>query len=254
MSNEIQIDTLLDELFKKNMPAKAVEAELEKSGAENPAEEMALHIAAINAIKRYNVLLQVQQVHQGFVPVATNQAPVKSIRPKVVKWVMGIAASLLLILAGRFAFEYSANSSTKLYSAIYEPYNVNTDRTGQNTQETNPAIITAFNSKNYAGVIKIYEGLEKSGNREMFLAAYSFHQLADYQKAAALCELILQNNKTANPKLYNDEAEFYAALSYLKLKNTAEAAKLFKAIHENPRHTYYEKVTNKIMRRINWLK
>jgi tetratricopeptide (TPR) repeat protein len=253
MSNDLLIENLLNDWVKKRRTAHETEAMLANAGDTNPAETIALHSAAVLAIKRLNVLQQVQDVHNNYVHSLIKKAPVRFIRPALAKWALRIAASVLLFFGFRFAFEYANTNSKQLYTEIFEPYNINTDRSADNVPQTSIELVTLFKKQNYPAVIQAYKSLEKSGNREKFLTAYAQHQTGGYQEAVNLYFEILNNNLHNDLKLYNDEAEFYAALSYLKMKKPELARKLFRKIYETSQHTFHERVTKRTMRRLRWL-
>ncbi len=260
MTNNIQIESVLDELLKnKIVKTEAVEL-LEKENVEDTSAEIDLHYATAKAIQRYAVLKQVQSVHSAYITTSTKEetiTPAKEKMPKIipikpVKWLMGIAASLFVFAAAWFTYQYSTTNSSKLYSEMYQPYNVNTDRGIGDISTHN--MVKEFQAGNYSAVIKTFESLPTSNSREKFLAAYAYHEVASYTRAIELLRQLLTYNDQTNTRLYNDEAEFYLGLSFLKIKDAASAKVVFGAIKKNPDHTFHERVSKWTMTRLNWLK
>jgi tetratricopeptide (TPR) repeat protein len=113
--------------------------------------------------------------------------------------------------------------------------------------------IQQYKDKDYKAVIKTWQSLRGANNREKFLAASAFHETGDYQQAVNVLQQIVQNNSQTGNRLYNDEAEFYLGLSYLKMKNNKAAYNYFKKIRDNPNHTFHERVSRWTITRLKWL-
>jgi TolA-binding protein len=259
MNNNLQIDILLDKLLNNGIARNEVTAALHKEGITDTEQEIDLHFAAAKALQRHSVFLQVQSVHQQFInnhikenlSEVPKTQPAKVIRITALKWMMRIAATVIIFIAVWFAYQYGNTSSGRLYSEIYQPYNVNTDR-GMGDIVTHN-MVQEFKDKQYNAVIKTYESLSVSNNREKFMAAYAYHQTTDYNQAIILFQQILAYNIQNNTRLYNDEAEFYLGLSYLKMKHVKDATAIFQAIYSNPNHTFNERVSEWMITKLKWL-
>lgn len=258
MTNNIESEFVLDELVKNRLTKVEAKELLARQGLSNLDVEIDLHFASVKAIQQYAILKQVQSVHSSFMhsePNAENsigKAPIMPSRMVSMRWVMGVAASLFVFAATWFTYQYSTNDGGKLYSEIYQPYNVNTDRGIGEISTHN--LIQEFKNEDYKAVIKTYESLLNTNIREKFLTGYAYHQVANYNKSIELLRQLLKYNKLNKTRLYNDEAEFYLALSYLKINDIVSAAELFKSIRSNPDHTFHETVTKWNLTRLNWLK
>lgn len=260
MTNNTQIESVLDELLKNKLTKTEAKALLEKENIQGADAEIELHYASAKAIQRYMILKQVQDVHSAFIKASTKAGtiiPAAKKAPKVipikpVKWLMGIAASLFVFAAAWFTYQYSTTNSSKLYSEMYQPYNVNTDRGIGDIAKHN--MVKEFQAGDYPAVIKTYESLTTSNSREKFLAGYAYHETANFNRAIELLRQLLISNRETKQRLYNDEAEFYLGLSFLKIKDAASAKTIFETIRKNPDHTFYERVSKWTMTRLNWLK
>jgi tetratricopeptide (TPR) repeat protein len=260
MNNNSQMETILDDLLKNKITRNEAEILLEKETVADIAMEIDLHICAASALQRYSVLKMVQSVHQTYatasplISMPTKEdkkvSAIKMINP--VKWAISAAAIIIVVVSSWFTYQYVNTSSSKLYSQIYQPYSLNTDRGMADISTHN--MIEDFKNKNFSGVIKTYESLPSPNTRERFLSAYAYHEKGNYQKAIELLNQILENNKLTNTRLYNDEAEFYTGLSYLKINKPESAIPFFEKIRNNPNHTFYERITKSMIKRLKWLK
>jgi tetratricopeptide (TPR) repeat protein len=260
MNNNLQIENLLDDLLKNNISKTEAVASLKKENIVDTDTQIDLHFAAAKSLQRYNILKQVQLVHNEYIaakvkPAANNNTNIPKatvIKMKSIKWILQIAASILLLLGAWFTWQYTNTTSSKLYSEIYQPYSVKTDRGIGEIKTHN--MVPAFKDKNYEEVIKIFETLLTTNNREKFLTAYSYHETGNYKKSLAIFQEVLAYNKQNNTKLYNDEAEFYSGLAYLKLNDNKSALLIFESIRNNPNHTFYERINKWTLTKLKWLK
>ena len=265
MNNNIHIDKLLDDLLKGNLSLREVEQLMQLEAIADVAGEIDLHRFAAVALQRYSVLEQVQQVHKEYVEKARNDVgenksntsksntSAKVVRIQPLKWFMRVAAILILVAGGWVVYHYTTTSSTKLYTEIYQPYNINTDR-NDNIEIVPHNMIQQFKDKDYAAVINTFRSMPATNNREKFLAAYAWHTTGDYKQVINVLQQILKNNNQTGNRLYNDEAEFYLGLSYLKMKNNKTAFTYFEKIRNDTTHTFHERVSKWTMMRLKWLK
>lgn len=255
MSNEIYIDKLLDDLVAGKISHQELGQELLAQGVANPEEEIALHCAAAAAIQRQGWIAQVQKVNGEFATDSRTIRMHQVLRPmrKTIQWMVRIAAVVILLAGVWIAFQYTTNSSERLYSEIYQPYNINTQRGNGDEVQTPHNMVEEYRNNNYGNVIKTFRNLPASSNREKFLAASAYHETGDYPNAVALLNEILEENKVQRNRLYNDEAEYLLGLSYLRLDNAAKALPLLERIHDDPYHTFHERVSRWTIIRLKWL-
>jgi len=253
--NNPDIDSLLDDLLKGSISAEVLKKELEDDPLINPDTEIEAHFAAAKAIRRYAVVSKVQSFHRSFLDELSTSSPVQPESPvrkmDLLKWTMRVAAVFFIVIGGWLAFEYNQNSSTGIYKEIYQPYNLNTDRGIGDISAHN--MVQDFKELKFDKVIEAFEELEKSNQREKFLAGYSYLETGNFGKAIIQFNEILADNKEQGQRLYNDEAEYYLGLSYLKLHDISKAIDILEKIQSNPDHTFHEKVTKWTLRKLKWL-
>ena len=212
------------------------------------------HLQAVELIRRYNLLQQVNNVHIHFVKAAHNEQ--KQPAPKVVKmstraFALRIAAGFLIILTGYALFQYSNSSSSKLYETLYNTYAVTETRS--NLSEPKSEIVDAYKKADYKAVLLLFEQFTNPGNRELFFAGNAHLEAGDINKSIELFQLIMQRNKVSGELLYQDEAEYYLAMAYLKNKSVQKALPLLEAIEAEPAHTYHNKTDKFTLFKMKWL-
>ena len=251
MNNELYINQLLDEYIQYKLNRKDAVAELVQQGVPDAEFELDLHAAAVTALKQGTVLQQVKNVHQQYLQ-QKKPARVLPLK-KPFAWMLRVAAVFILALAAWFTYQYSNISSEKIYSEVYQTYNVNTDRAAIGEIVTHQ-MVDQFKAGDFPAVIKTYQGLQATNNREKFLTAIALQETGKYPEAIRLLEQIIKENEEKKGRLYQDEAEFYLGLNYLKIKNNDAANRLFKKIHDDPGHTFHERISQSVLQKMKWLR
>jgi tetratricopeptide (TPR) repeat protein len=258
-NNIAAIDACLDGWLKRNKDEAAVRAELTGLGVADADAAMTLHQQAAVALQRYKVLQQVQGVHNTYLAQrqlsrsATTQQPAKVIKLSPLKWAMRIAAVLILALGVSFGYQYVSNSPGQLYNELYSPYNPVVDR-ASGTMEPKNTIVSLYEAKNYQGIVDAYAQNPTGNIREQFFTGMAHSELGQYDKAATIFEQILASNKASGSRLYNDDAEYYLGLAYLKQGQCGKAYELLQAIRQDNNHTYRTAVSRWLLTRLNWLR
>lgn len=261
MKDETYINRILDDCLIGNIALVDAEKLLGVNSATDASEMIMLHKAAVVAIQRNAVISQVKNVHQQFVAshyVTTAVTDISAAKGKIrkmspLKWLAGAAAIFIVFTSAWYVYQLNAASSATLYSEMYQSYSVNTDRAGINEIVTHN-MVQQYKDKDYLAVIKTYQSLAASTSREKFLTAMAYQETGRYQLAIDLLGMIMHDNQQKHTRLYNDEAEFYIALNYLKLKESKYAFPLFQKIYKTPAHTFHEKVSKWTMTRLKWIR
>jgi tetratricopeptide (TPR) repeat protein len=165
-----------------------------------------------------------------------------------VKMMMRIAAAVVLLLASVTAVQYFTSTGSSFYNNLNENYVVN------NTREPKQAstIVEAYQAGNYKRTIELFEQINNPGNRELFITANSWMQLNNTARSIELYQQILNNNKTTAQKFYQDEAEYYLAMAYLKNNETDKALPILTQIADDKNHTYHDKIDKWTLFKMKW--
>ncbi len=209
-------------------------------------------VLAKSAIAYYGVKQQVKLIHKEVMENNIETEPVKKeqgVVKTIIKWSMRIAASLLIIVCGLGVYQYATITPDKLFSENYNAYTMSVTRGDADAT----ALVKAFNEKDYEGTIKQYAVLNDIQQKENFIVAQAYLVTNKYNYAIEAFNAVLEKNSLSKEKLYNDDAEYFLAMSYLKNNDIALAMPIFERINNNTNHLYNDKVTNNFMRKLKLL-
>ncbi|WP_407523840.1 hypothetical protein PDL71_18080 [Lacibacter sp. MH-610] len=254
MTVNTQVEIALDDFFAGVITREKLMQTMVLNNITDAEAVIVEHRQAVELIRRYNLLHQVSNVHIHFAKTAYSKQQQPA--PKVIKmstraFAMRIAAGFLIILTGYTLFQYSNSSSSKLYETLYNTYAVTETRT--NLGEPKSEIVDAYKKADYKAVLLLFDQFVNPGNRELFFAGNAHLEAGDVNKAIELFQLILQRNKLSGELLYQDEAEYYLAMAYLKNKAVQKALPLLEAIEAEPAHTYHNKTDKFTLFKMKWL-
>lgn len=152
---------------------------------------------------------------------------------------MRVAACALLVAGGASLFKYVRLSSSSLYSEYYSSYDLNTSR-GSATQD---AIEQAYAEKNWPEVLAVFPAIKERSNKADFLAGIADLELRKFDDAIAHFEQVIATNSQAKTDYFEDEAEYYLAISWLAKNKVNEAMPMLEKIRADKGHLYHDKVT-----------
>ena len=151
---------------------------------------------------------------------------------------MRAAAIVLVVIAGGAIFKYVRLSSSSVYSEYYTSYELSTSR-GASGQD---AIEQAYIASNWNEVLTLSAGDKTKNNKTEFLAGMADLELKKFDDANAHFEQIIASNSHSGQDYFEDEAEYYLAMSWLANRKINEAMPILERIRANKSHLYHDKV------------
>jgi tetratricopeptide (TPR) repeat protein len=250
MMNDLQLDLLLDRFHEGSASREEVDESFVANSVSNGEALIQQHRSAIRALEQYNLLIQVQQVHQTFLQNRKQStAIVRTIKPMV--YFRRIAAVLVIALSCLTIFQYSNSSTEQLYKELHSTYTLSELRGEDATAATD--LVKAFRKADYKQTIALFQVSRTTGNRERFFTAISYLETGEPEKAIPLFEQIEQFNQKNGEQLYQDETDYYAALALLKTADRKKAVVLLQKIQADQEHTYHRYVSKWMIWKIKWL-
>ena len=178
----------------------------------------------------------VQKIHGEFINDSHKERNKgKVVNLKLSPWWLGIAASLtLLILFGNFWYK---TQTTALFEDNYIAYNLPTMRSAGDMENK---VTTLYKNGDYNEIIGIVD-LNSEDTELLFLSGMSHFQMENYEESAQFLKKVqqLNENRTFETAFFQDEADYYLFLAYLKTGNLSEADQYLSRITSQSNHTYH---------------
>jgi tetratricopeptide (TPR) repeat protein len=212
----------------------------------NLNEELESLKATREAVKIFGLQQKVAGIHTQM--MKEMQAPVRKMSParRIIRYSIAVAASVVLILGSIIGYNFYNLSSSKVFSSNYHSYELSTLR-DSDTQQVSP-VEKAYRDKDFKKAVELFDG------HSSVLAGMSYMELGDNAKAIDEFKNVIAENEKNKTTLFNDEAEYYLALTYIRNKDYDFALVLLRSIKENPDHLYHKNVSGKLMRQVKMLK
>ncbi len=204
-------------------------------------------LLARQAVKENALREKVAVVHNQVFDKDKNKLHAISRRRTIVRFSLAIAA-IFLIAIGVFLYNFFTLSSEKLYSSYFVRYEQGSLRDGEN--EESP-ILHAFRLQDYKEVTVLFEANTRASMQDLLLAGISYLETGETPKAKEIFQDVISRDES--PDLVSS-AEYYLALSNLRLNNFDPALEGFSKIHSDPSHPYYQEVTSSLLRKIRLLR
>lgn len=200
---------------------------------------------AVQAVKHLGTTQQVQAVHSDMM---------KELKPerkatlvffgKTLRYTLAIAASLVVLFIGVKLYRAAQVSPENLYSESFVDFNVSAAReAGGRLSE----IETLYRQKDYKAITGSVRSINLNA-KDSLLIGLAYLQTNRAPQAIGFFQALAFS---AND--YQQDAEFYLALSHLKNKAYAKAVPLMEKISANPSHLYHEQLTTDVVEKVKKL-
>jgi hypothetical protein len=197
---------------------------------------------AVEAVEYAALYDQVAAVKENFKTIQPAEvitaSPKKGLMIRM-RPILRVAAIFVLVFAGVGSWKYFTTSATQVYQQTFITYTLPTTR----GQATITGIEQAYRLQNWTNVIAALNNSSLTDNKALFLAGMAHLQLHNYAEANMLFEQVRANNAETGDDYFQDEAEFYGALSNLASNNTKQAILLLQQIQGNAKHLYHEQAS-----------
>ena len=144
------------------------------------------------AVKLYGLQQKVAGMHPQM--MKEMQAPVKNISAnrRILRYGIGVAASLILIVGGIMAYNFYNLSSAKIFASNYRSYELSTLR-DVDTQQVSP-VEKSYREKDYKKVTQLSAAVDTMSIKESFLIALSWSELGNSSEAIRSFKKILEGD------------------------------------------------------------
>jgi hypothetical protein len=193
---------------------------------------------AVEAIQYNSLHDKVADAKKKYLSETRSQAkPGQAVVRTMYRVAIRIAACVLLLAGSLAVYKYATVSSTGIYNNYYSSFDLNTSRGIGNTDKMEQA----YRNKNWAEVVSQFKTSNEKNNKADFLNAMAEMELKDFDPAISSLKQIIAANAQSGDNYFQDEAEYYLALSYLAVNKAGLAIPILEKIKADTSHIYNKK-------------
>jgi hypothetical protein len=148
-----------------------------------------------------------------------------------------IAAVFIVAIALAAVIKLSNTSPETIFANYYTGYELGVTRGA----DASTVLERAYRDKDWTTVLSAFRATRTRTQKDYFLAAMAHMEQKDYYETISLLKALMLQNATGEP-WFQDEAEYYLAMSYLATGQTASALTLIDKIKADPRHIFHHRV------------
>jgi tetratricopeptide (TPR) repeat protein len=155
------------------------------------------------------------------------------------KTILGCFAVSFLVSASFCSlYIYIKASPSKLFSENYHHYDRHILRDGSK----HSALMEAYSSGKMDSVIWDFKNLNAPVPEEYLLTGIAYLEKKQPAKAIETFKVLIQKNQNSKTDFFEDDAEYYLAMSYLDNQESEKAMPIFEKIKADPDNRHYSDV------------
>lgn len=207
-----------------------------------PAHEMQAVSALINTDSATRKQWQYLQISVQAIQYAALHEQVAAVKNrytgkgtvKKMRRAFRLAAVFVLLVTGIAMYKYITTSAADIYREVFVSYHLNTSR----SSDAGNALEQAYRNNNWQAVISYFNTAAEKDNKARFLAGMANMELGQYAAASKQFEQVLVYNAQTGNDYFQDEAEYYLAMSCLAQNRVKAAVTILEKIKANTGHLF----------------
>jgi len=194
---------------------------------------------AVEGVQETGLYEQIESVKtQWLVQRASAAEPSGAVIRNISRITMRAAACVLILAGGTAVYKYMSTSANHIYSEYTQPYDLNTSRGATPQDEMDEA----YRNKNWTAVTGLFNKKKDKSNKTYFLSGMAALESRRYDDAIGMFQQVIAANTQSGGDYFEDEAEFYLAMSWLARNEVKEAMPLLDKIRADKNHLYHDVV------------
>src|SRR4030095_3925720 len=149
------------------------------------------------------------------------------------------ALVVLFILLGEFAFYLYMSRPANLFSDHFRPYELHVYRGASD----HSAVKEAYKKGNMDSVIWEFNSSNAPQPEEYLLAGIAYLEKKQPAKAIETFKVMIQKNANSKTDFFQDDAEYYLAMSYISNQESEKAMPIFEKIYADGENPYNSDVS-----------
>ena len=196
---------------------------------------------AVEGVQETGLFEQIESVKTQWMAqqaMASSPASSGAVIRNISRIAMRVAACILILAGGTAVYKYMSTSASHIYSEYAQPYDLNTSRGVAVRDEMDEA----YRNKNWTAVTELFNKKKDKNNKTYFLAGMAALESKRYDDAIGMFQQVIAANTQSGGDYFEDEAEFYLAMSWLARNEVKEAMPLLDKIRADKNHLYHDVV------------
>jgi tetratricopeptide (TPR) repeat protein len=196
---------------------------------------------AVEGVQETGLYEQIESVRTQWMAqqaMASSPASSGAVIRNISRIAMRVAACILILAGGTAVYKYMSTSASHIYSEYTLPYDLNTSRGVAARDEMDEA----YRNKNWTAVTELFNKKKDKNNKTYFLAGMAALESKRYDDAIGMFQQVIAANTQSGGDYFEDEAEFYLAMSWLARNEVKEAMPLLDKIRADKNHLYHDVV------------
>ena len=200
---------------------------------------------AIEAVRQAGTSEKIRGLHRRVMmeEVANDERADRPVR-KIIRITMGIAASIVLLVAALGIYTYQL-SAEKTYESHFLNYTTSVSRGSLEYESKTPELFLERKYQQIVNESKTYSPTPA----DLLLISISYLHLNQPSPAIEILKGLQKNES------HKEDADYYLGMAYLKNNEPDAALGELKKIHDNKAHAYYRQVSDGLIRELrllNW--
>ncbi|PWU01469.1 MAG: hypothetical protein C5B52_07330 [Bacteroidetes bacterium] len=197
---------------------------------------------AIESVKLGGLNARIATIADEFRNEKPEEAPVIKMKKTrtVSYYALRIAAVFLIAACSYFALLYTTVSQEKLFAEKFVPYEIPASRSGAHGTD----LEIFYTQQRFDQVLSLMYPLEDRTQKELFLGGMAAMRSGKPAAAKEMFEKLMEENNKSQDFVYQEDADYYLGLTYVKLGEYDKARNLFLHIEKDPKHSYHSQVSS----------
>jgi hypothetical protein len=194
---------------------------------------------AKEVVNMYGLHDRIQNIHPSMMQELKKKAnPKPGITRMMVQYGVRVAAVLIMLFGISALYQYYTATPEKLFNENFHAYEFRTTR-----GTASSSLEDLYEKGDMSGLINQFKQIKTPQVADYFLAGNAY--LSTHHPDSAIGTFIsLQNlNHTNHTHYFEEDTEYFLALSYLGNKEPAKALPLFEKIHADQNHPFHSAVS-----------
>jgi tetratricopeptide (TPR) repeat protein len=177
-------------------------------------------------------------MNKNYTPAEVLQASLEQSRNYTMK-ALRIAFAFSMLLVFFALYLYITVTPEKLFSKNFHPYELHTMRGVSNSS----ALKEAYKNGKMDSVIWEFNSLTAAQPEEYLLAGIAYLEKNQPEKAIETFKTMIQKNENSKTDFFEQDAEYYLAMSYLDNHEPGKAMPIFERINADSENPYNSNVS-----------